>query len=300
MVNIAKENLCINKIMAEKTEIIFVEGDMIVPDSKPDILNAIYTSGIACIYKRELQEGKIKIDGGVSTYIMYMPEGMEEGVRGINTTLDFTQSIDVEGINQDMQACVTTNVKSIETKVINGRKIGMKVALEINIKVFAKEDIEVVNDITEQEDVQLLKNDFMMNSLLGTGSTKIYAKDTVQIDNIDQLAEILKVSTNLMEKDVKISYNKVLTKAEVEIKMVKPKIPVVGFIDIPNVSEDNTYDVCYELRNIIVKPNAQEEHSIYVELEYEVSANIYETKKINLIQDLYSPSKMFKIGKIRS
>ena len=104
MVNIAKENLCINKIMAEKTEIIFVEGDMIVPDSKPDILNAIYTSGIACIYKHELQEGKIKIDGGVSTYIMYMPEGMEEGVRGINTTLDFTQSIEVEGINQDMQA----------------------------------------------------------------------------------------------------------------------------------------------------------------------------------------------------
>ena len=306
MVNIAKENLCINRIVAEKTEIVFVEGDMIVPDSKPDILNTIYTSGIASVYKRELQEGKIKIDGGITTYIMYMPEGIEEGIRGINTTLDFSQNIDIENVTSDMQACLSTTVKSVEAKVINGRKIGIKVALEISIKVFTKEEIEVVNDITEQEDIQILKDDFTMNSLIGTGSTKIYAKDTIQIDNIDQLAEILKVSTNVIEKDVKISYNKVLTKAESEIKilyltednrigMVNQKIPIVGFIDIPNVSEDNTYDVCYELRNAIVKPNAQEEHSIYVEMEYEVSCNVYEEKNINLIQDLYRPDMIYKI-----
>lgn len=308
MEGISKESLCINKIIAEKTEIIFVEGDMIVPDSKPDILNAVNTSGIAYVYKHELQDEKLKIDGGINTYIMYMPEGMEEGIRGINTTLDFSQEIDLEGTNQDMQTTVTTNIKSIETKVINGRKIGIKVALEMNIKAFAKEEIEVVNDITEQEDIQILKNEFEMNSLLGIGSTKIYAKDTVQIDNIDQLAEILKVTTNLIEKDVKISYNKILTKAEVEVKIIyltednrigiaKSKIPVVGFIDLPNVSEENTYDVCYELKNIIIKPNSQEEHSIYVELEYEVSCRVYENKKINLIQDLYSPYTIFKVDR---
>ena len=309
MMNIAKENLCIHKLVTEKTEIIFVEGDMIVPDSKPDILNTICTSGVACIYKRELLEGKIKIDGGVNSYIMYMPEGMDEGIRGVNTVLDFSNTIDLEGVMPDMQICLKTNVKSVEAKVINGRKIGIKVALEMCIKIFAKDEIEVVNDIIEQEDVQILKDNFAMNSLLGTGSTKIYAKDTVQIDSIDQLVEVLKVSTDLVEKDVKISYNKVLTKAEAEIKiayltednrigMVNPKIPVVGFIDIPEVSENNTYDVCYELRNMIVKPNAQEEHSIYVELEYEVICNVYEEKNINLIQDLYRPDMMFKIDRV--
>ncbi len=306
MVNIAKENLCIHKLVAEKTEIIFVEGDMIVPDSKPDILNTICTSGVACVYKRELQEGKLKIDGGIHTYIMYMPEGMEEGIRGIHTTLDFTQNIDVEGAMPEMQVCLKTIVKSVEAKVINGRKIGIKVALEVCIKVFAKEEVEVVNSVGEEDDVQILKDNFVMNSLLGTGSTKIYAKDTVQIDAIDQLAEVLKIGTDMIEKDVKISYNKVLTKAEAEMKivyltednrigMVNPKIPVVGFIDIPDVSENNTYDVCYELRNVIVKPNAQEEHSIYVEMEYEVTCNVYEEKNINLIQDLYRPDMTFQI-----
>ena len=84
MVDIAKENLCINKLISEKTEIIFVEGDIIIPDSKPDVLNTISTSGIACIYKKEIQEGKIRFDGSIQTYIMYVPEGKEEGIRGYN------------------------------------------------------------------------------------------------------------------------------------------------------------------------------------------------------------------------
>ena len=38
-VQVSKENICINKLVAEKKELIFVNSDMIVPDSKPDILN---------------------------------------------------------------------------------------------------------------------------------------------------------------------------------------------------------------------------------------------------------------------
>ncbi len=58
MVDIAKENLCVNKLISEKTEIVFVEGDIIIPDSKPDVLNTISTSGIACIYKKKYKKEK--------------------------------------------------------------------------------------------------------------------------------------------------------------------------------------------------------------------------------------------------
>ena len=44
-INITKETINVNKIVCEKKEIIKLQGDMIVPDSKPDVLNSIYTSG---------------------------------------------------------------------------------------------------------------------------------------------------------------------------------------------------------------------------------------------------------------
>ena len=109
MINPVRENLRINKLVKEQKEIIFVEGDMIVPDSKPDILNTICTSGVVSIYKKEVQDEKIRLDGCINTYIMYMPDGTEDTVRGLNTTLDFSENINVSDCKEGMN--VITNVK---------------------------------------------------------------------------------------------------------------------------------------------------------------------------------------------
>lgn len=302
------ENLCVNKLIATKKDIIMVEGDMIVPDSKPDILNTICTSGVVCVYKKEVLDERVRLDGNVNTYIMYLADDTQDKVRGINTSLDFSEMIQVPNAKEGMDSLVQVKLKSIECKVINGRKIGIKATLEIDIKIYAKEEIEIVNNIQNAERIQMLKEDLRVNSLVGMGENKIYTKDNVGIDSIDNLAEILKTDIAIVDKDVKISYNKILAKAEARVRMmyltednrvnsIDSKIPIVGFIDIPNVTEENICDLDYEIKNMIIKPNAPEEHSIYIELEIGVSAVVYEEKQINLIQDLYSPCEKLEFNK---
>ena len=127
----------------------------------------------------------------------------------------------------------------------------------------------------------ILKEELKVNSLIGQGETKIYVKDNIPVDSTDNLAEILRLQLNLVNKDIKISYNKVLTKAEVEVNLMylteenkinttNYKIPAVGFVDMQDVTEENVCDVNYEIKNIIIKPNSQEEHCVYIEVEIEV------------------------------
>ena len=52
VLNTTKETVCVNQIVGQKVETVTVEGDMIVPDIKPDILNTISNSGNVCIYKK--------------------------------------------------------------------------------------------------------------------------------------------------------------------------------------------------------------------------------------------------------
>lgn len=308
VVDTIKENLCVNKLVATKKELIMVEGDMIVPDSKPDILNTICTSGVVCIYKKEVQDDKIRIDGNINTYIMYMADDTNDRVRGLSTSLDFSENVQVANSKEGMTCKLEANLKSIEAKVINGRKVGIKAVIEVEIKLYSNEDVQIINSLQNAENVKMLKEDLMVNSLVGTGDTKIYAKDTIKIDSADNLAEILKAQVCICDKDIKVSYNKILTKSEAEIKImyltednrintITARVPVVGFIDIPNVTEDNICDVDYEIRNIVLKPNSIEEHSIYVEIEIGVMASVYEERQINLIQDLYSPSENMEFNK---
>ena len=296
VVETVKENLNVNKLVATKKEVIMVEGDMIVPDSKPDIISTISTSGVVSIYKKEVLEGKVRVDGNINTYIMYMADDQNDRIRGLSTDLDFSENVQMANIQEGMECKITSQLKNMETKVINGRKVGIKATLELNIKIYVNEEIEFVRDIPEAQEIQMLKENLNVNSLVGVGENKIFAKDTIVINSEDNLAEILKASIFIGNKDIKVSYNKILTKAEAEVRIlyltednriqsVSAKIPVVGFIDIPNVTEENISNVEYEIKNIIIKPNSIEEHSIYVEVEIGIMCSVYKNQEITLIQE---------------
>ena len=61
VVETTRDNVCVNHIIGHKTENFIVEGDSIIPDIKPDIINAINTNGTICVYKKEINEGKISL-----------------------------------------------------------------------------------------------------------------------------------------------------------------------------------------------------------------------------------------------
>lgn len=306
-INTTKETLNVNKVICEKREIINIQGDMIVPDSKPDILNTIATSGNACIYKKEVMEGKIRLDGNILTYIMYLADGSTDNIRGLNTGLDFSETINIPELEIGMNVDVATTVKFIECKVLNGRKIGIKVTLEASMKVYSKDSAQIVTGI-EDKNIQVLSQKMNVNSLLGDGVTKAFVKENVAIPNEDHLVEVLNMQICLVDKDIKISYNKVLAKSEVEIKMVyltedgricttQARFPLVGFIDMPNIKEENICETSYMIKNVIVKPNSIEEHSVYIELEVEISCMAYEEREIKIIQDMYCPGQKMDFDK---
>lgn len=193
-------------------------------------------------------------------------------------------------------------VKSIECRIINGRKINVKATLQFEMTVYSNENVDIIKKLNNIKDVQVLESNLNVNSLVGEGCSKANAKDTIVIENIDNLAEILKVDLSIVNKDIKISYNKVLGKADILVKMmyltednrikvVENKIPVMGFVDIENIDDSNICDMKYKLKNMLIKPNPVEEHSIYVEIEVELYVRVYENKEVNIIEDLYSPSE---------
>lgn len=313
MIETVKENLCINRIIGSKNFNLTIEGDVVIPDTKPDILSAVNMTGNVCIYKKEILEGKIRLDGNVNIYLMYMADSQNSRIRGFNTSIDFTEILDFPGIQPNMILDEEIVIKNIECKVLNGRKVNLKVMLDVKADVFSNEKEELVKEINNIEDIQAQITLLKLNSLVGQNMSKALAKETLIIDDTDMLEEILNVDFNIINKDTKISYNKILAKADIEIrilylteegriKSIEETIPVMGFIDIAGVAEDNICDVSYKLKNVLIKPNNKEEHSINVEIEFEISARAFERKEISIIQDMYSPSRNleFKENKINT
>lgn len=299
-VDTQKEKICINKIVEEKTEVVTIEGDQIVPDVKPDVIASINTSGNICIYKKEILDGRVRIDGCIDAYVMYLTESEDSTIRGLNTSIDFTHMMEIPNCTSEMQLELDTTLKGIDCKVLNGRKINLKTNIEFKVKVYENKDEEIIREIVGVENIQKQNKVLQINSLVGMGNTKAIAKDTLSINEGCNFGEILKANCEITNKEYKMSYNKILIKADASVRImylteenaiqtVSSQIPVMGFIDVPDISEENICDINYLLKNFIIKPNSAEEHSISVEAEIDIDARAYDTKDIEIIDDLYNP-----------
>ena len=159
-----KETICVNQIIGQKTDNLLVEGDIIVPDIKPDILDTINVNGNICIYKKDALDGKVRIDGSINIYIIYLADNEAGEIRGLNTSLDFTQVIDFDQSKTGCSIDDNFNIKTIECKILNGRKINIKAMLDTNIKLYSNENIDIVKEVNNVENIQ--KQEEMKRNLL--------------------------------------------------------------------------------------------------------------------------------------
>ncbi len=291
-----KNVVVINKKTASNTKIIEINGDIIVPDIKPDIVNIINTNAIPYIYKEEVSSGRVRVDGNVDTCIVYLADNGEN--RSIQTTLTFVESIEDSNINENSISKQKVYLENIEAKVLNERKISIKASLKIKSDVFEKSEISIQNDFENIGDVQKLKETLDIKSIIGENKVKTSIKEDISVDNNYEIAEILKTDIQIINFENKISYNKVLAKADASIKIIflaedgrigvaSAQIPIMSFIDINNVTDTNICNVEYTIRNMLFKVNSKEMHSISCQVDFEVNCEAYETKTIEVIQDMY-------------
>ena len=291
-----KNTVMINKKITSTTKILEVSGDIIVPDIKPDIVNIINTNGIPYIYKEDVTNGRLRFDGNVDTYVVYLADNGE--TRSIQTSLSFSDSVENSMIQETSFSREQISLELIESKVLNERKISIRASLKVKSEIFEKTQIEIASDFGEMEGIEKLKETLAIKSVVGSNRVKSSIKEDISVDNSFSVAEILKTNIEVTNFENKISYNKVLAKADANVKVVflsedgrigvaSSTIPVMSFIDIEKVTDTHECQVEYSVRNMLFKVNSKEMHSISCQIEFEVMCDVFETKTIDVIQDMY-------------
>jgi hypothetical protein len=301
-----KNVVVINKKIASNTKVIEVSGDIIVPDIKPDIVSVINTNANSYIYKEDVSEGRVRVDGNIDTYIVYLADNGEN--RSIQTTLNFVENIEDSNITASNFSKQKVCIENIEAKVLNERKLSIKANLKIKSEVFENTQIEIASDFDEIQEAQKLKETVEIKSVIGMNKVKTSIKEDVAVDSSFEVAEILKTSVEVSNFENKISYNKVLAKADANVKIIflsedgrigacETSIPVMSFIDIESVTDTNICNVEYNVRNMLFKPNSKEMHSISCQVDFEVSCEAYESKTVEVIQDMYGIKNNIEFSK---
>ena len=130
--------------------------ESIVPDSYPDVSRIICAVGDAYITSKQITNGNTKIIGKACVNVLYVPEG-ELFPRSITLNLPIQCSGDYSQVKEtDMIHCSVLSA-SVESRLVNPRKLFIKGEFKINIRVYSRNSAEVVCDLADEKNGTLQK-----------------------------------------------------------------------------------------------------------------------------------------------
>ena len=302
-----KENVNTCKYIGHERKRITVEGEVNVPDIKPDILSIINVSSKTFITKKEITDNKIKIDGVVEVCIIYLSDDEGGSIRSITNTFNFTEYVELFGLTEDSFVKLKAEEGALECKVVNGRKIAVRSPINIEVRASKECKYEIGKDIVDDRNVEIKKENINFKTLCNCKCDNTNISETINLNNeAKPIGEILQANMRIIGKDYKTSYNKILAKAEAIINIVyiaddetnsvetfETKIPVMGFIDIDDLTEDMEISLDYNIKCFNIKPVYQDLKACAISLDsdIEICAYIYKKIEFSVINDMYSTEK---------
>lgn len=306
-IKLNKETMSLDNVVTRNSQMFWIEQDVLVPDSKPDVMKIIGVESVPYISNTEVVDGGIRVTGEITYYIIYRSMDNDK-TRGITMTYPFAQNINIAEAKKGMSARVTVNTRNILYSLPNERKISIKTELVYKYTIREKSGVDVIVGIEGSEDIESQKNQDTFYNVMDIKQEIIDVKEDIVVsDNLPAIGEILRVGAGISNTDYKVSYNKILVKGDVSLEILylekgadniltyTTQIPFAGMIEFDNISEASKFDIKYDIRNLEIVLG--ENNMLSVNGEITVDAIMYEEKEVSYISDFYSIKNNLKYDK---
>lgn len=311
---ILKKGITIDKKIGKETSQVLVEGDIIVPDTKPDIDMVLEANGSAYIDSKDIVNDRITFKGNLDINVLFIAKGENKPVYNMQSTYPINDFINIEGIDKNMTVFTTCNITNLDYKLINDRKVSFRAILDVTSEVLAKENIEAVTTIDGLDEKQMKVTNINVNKVACTKFDRFNIKDDMEISSgRPNIKEILDINFNIINKDIRTQLEKInisgdiraciLYKSDEEDSIItyfEQDIPFNGVIEVEGATDDMIGDVYLDIqeKNVQILEDVDGEPRL-IGIDIYVGCNIkvsYEDE-MNILEDAYALDKKINIEK---
>ena len=250
---------------------VLAEGDVIVPDVKPDAKQIMSADADGAIKKCEISGNLLKVSGSIFVNVLYLPEGDGASPDAINTRFDFTENLPLAS-GENLNSTATCSIRHIDFSLTNSRKLNLKVYAEISARSHKDSSFEYADNPEGSSLLEVKKEHCELLSVIGDKKNEIIVSENIEIpQSKSDIGKILKVNLKPRITETKALNDKILVKGSVlanilyitgdseeEAECVNAEIPFSDVFEFDGLDEDshvkvNAYikDYYYNIKNDI-------------------------------------------------
>ena len=305
MYEISKNNLSLSRILSRSDSIISVEGDTIVSDAKPDILNILSIDSLINIYDSSITNGRADISGVAEFNILYSSDNPTNEIFKLSTSLPFKTSIELP--EETNYISISADTTKIIPTILNSRKINISATLKLTITAIENSSTEYINKIENSESIEVLSNNITLPNFIGKYNDTVVVKEEIELpENMPEIKDILRYEYSISNKENLISDNKILFKGDLNIYLYYTpidgeqiseynfNIPISGFINTDKLNPNCNISTDYTLKNSnfsLTQDINAANRKINCEISFLIEASANLLTPTEMISDLYSTEK---------
>ncbi|MDR0920477.1 MAG: DUF3794 domain-containing protein [Oscillospiraceae bacterium] len=231
-----------------------IELDYVLPDYCPEIFKIVKTKVKPRVVSRSIAADRASYDLVVNITVMYLSEN-SNALQCLKQKLNYTKVVEFGKSYENVEVCLCPKVDYVNCRAVNSKRIDLRGAVSIKVKVTADRKQEIITDATGCNS-QLKKEQVKYAGGKLSGEKQINLSEETEINaSKPSIQSIVASDAVVIPGEKKVIANKVVASGETVVKFLyscekegKPSleplevtIPYKQIIDVDGV--DDTYDV---------------------------------------------------------
>ena len=256
--NLQKQTVSINETIYDGVVEQPLECDVLLPDYCPDIQKILRCEVVPSLLLTAVNGDKLSVDGMAMAHLYYLDEN--GCIRHAEYKIPYTRVVELRCAPQNPSVCVTQSVDYFNCRAVSSRRLDMRGAVTMNVRVTGQTEEEVLV-AAEGAGLQLCPDTAENACVLPRVMRQASVREEVELGyGKPAVGAVIRASASAQVTDYKAITGKLVTKGEITVKVVyqceedakklevmEYALPLSQVIDLDGVDEDCSCSVWYEV-----------------------------------------------------
>lgn len=300
-----REEIVLKQQGGKQASQILLEGDIIAPDSKPDVNEVLCCHGKIRMKDVRVGDDRINFSGDLILTILYSSEKGEDAVYAMQSSLPIEDIIYMDGLEKDMQVKLTTSLEHLDCQVINDRKLGIKAVIGLTADAARVHKVNVVEP-SDDSGMAFLEGKLHMEEVVAEKKESFTVKEEITLpQTAPPVGEILSCDFYLTEQEIRPMDGKVMVRSNLMTDILytddqgtgtvhtwSEKIPFNGYLEADGITPKSMVDVDMTIDETSIKTSLDDDGEPRI---LDVNASImsemtaWDTTEKTVVTDAYAP-----------
>ncbi len=296
-----KQPVIINENLLSSTLEQSIELDATLPDYYPDIMKIVSCVITPAIGMVRNSGDRIVLEGGALVCVVYTDA--EDELYAYEGNVPFEKVVELKTAVSDPIVCVDANVSYVNCRAVSGRRLDVRGAINIPVKVDIPKECLVVSDIEEQyieTKISELENVYLSGQCMKQFTIK---EELSPISGKPAISRILRKHCSAVATDVKLISGKAVIKGEMYLTLLYTNeetdiienmhytLPFSQIADCRFVDENSLCSINFRIISSSVEAVTDDEvtiKSLLTEITCCCDLTVIKSENISVLEDCYS------------